>query len=321
MLEDLLRNGVEPVADVVINHRDGSTGWADFYNPEWGPWAICETDEAFQNPASGIAGTPIAERGRCEERPVEYTRHRGTTYQYESFRDLADTDRRVRQDVVRYVRQLKSAGYRGWRYDMVHGFHARWIALYNRLTTPTFSVGEYDWTAHNEQRGWIWNTATDATAAGERDPGEATFLAFLSFFLCPWASSEPHRSLRGRMRVPLTSRTISNQLLLASSTVALNVPFLVARPPPSPFLRIFRIGLQVLPLLDTHEVPDVVGELFGLGLKLRPHDGLSLPDLNAADCPGNACRTSSEPSRNIGTTGSPRPMLLSSLIRVSRIGA
>jgi alpha-amylase len=49
---------------------------------------------------------------------------------------------------------------------MVHGFHARWIALYNRLTHPTFSVGEYDWGAHNEQRGWIWNTATDADAQG-----------------------------------------------------------------------------------------------------------------------------------------------------------
>lgn len=166
MLETLLRQGVEPVADIVINHRDGVSGWADFKNPDWGPWAICETDEAFQNPASGITGTPPAERGRCEERPAEYTRHGGTTYQYESFRDIAHTDRRVRQDIVRYLRQLRSAGYRGWRFDMVHGYHARWISLYNRLTTPTFSVGEYDWGAHNEQRGWIWYTATNATATG-----------------------------------------------------------------------------------------------------------------------------------------------------------
>jgi alpha-amylase len=50
---------------------------------------------------------------------------------------------------------LKSLGYRGWRYDMVHGYHAQWIALYNRLTIPTFAVGEYDWDNHVEQRGWI----------------------------------------------------------------------------------------------------------------------------------------------------------------------
>lgn len=166
MLEELLRSGVEPIADVVINHRDGSTGWADFKNPDWGTWAICETDEAFAKAESGVAGTPAEQRGRCEERAPEYTRHAGTTYQYASFRDIAHPDRRVRQDVVRYLRQLQSAGYRGWRFDMVHGYHARWIALYNRLTRPTFSVGEYDWGAHNEQRGWIWHTATDSSAPG-----------------------------------------------------------------------------------------------------------------------------------------------------------
>jgi len=166
MIEELLRNGVEPVADIVVNHRDGSSGWADFKNPAWGAWAICGTDEAFSNPSSGIAHTPDSQRGKCEEKPAEYTRHGGTTLQYESFRDIAHTDRRVRQDVVRYLRSLQSLGYRGWRYDMVHGFHAKWIALYNRLTKPTFSVGEYDWGAHNDQRGWIWHTATDSNAAG-----------------------------------------------------------------------------------------------------------------------------------------------------------
>jgi alpha-amylase len=183
MLEELLRHGVEPVADIVINHRDGLHGWADFRNPDWGVWAVCETDEAFDDPASGIAGTPAAERGRCEERPAEYTRHGGTTYQYQSFRDIAHTDHRVRRDVVRYLRQLRSAGYRGWRYDMVHGYHARWIALYNRLTTPTFSVGEYDWGAHNEQRGWIWHTATDAAATGtDRLRSSSSVFDFTSVF-------------------------------------------------------------------------------------------------------------------------------------------
>src|SRR5271165_4001003 len=34
MLAALLGNGVEPIADIVINHRNGSTGWADFKNPD-----------------------------------------------------------------------------------------------------------------------------------------------------------------------------------------------------------------------------------------------------------------------------------------------
>ncbi len=164
MLEALLQNGVEPVADLVLNHRDGTHGWADFRNPDWGPWSICGTDEAYNRPESGISDTPFSERGQCEEKPTQYTSHGGSTYQYDSFRDLAHTDARVRRDLLRHLLQLRSLGYRGWRYDMVHGFHAQWIALYNRLSQPTFSVGEYDWGAHNEQRGWIWHTATQPNA-------------------------------------------------------------------------------------------------------------------------------------------------------------
>ena len=162
MLEALLANGVEPIADIVINHRNGRAGWADFRNPDWGTWAITRGDEAFTNPGSEVFGTPVNQRGAPEERPSPYASHGGTTYAYDSFRDIDHTDIRVRRDIVRYLLQLKSLGYRGWRYDMVHGYHARWIAVYNRATQPTFSVGEYNWAAHNDQRGWIWNTATIA---------------------------------------------------------------------------------------------------------------------------------------------------------------
>lgn len=158
----LLQNGVEPVADVVINHRDGETSWADFKNPDWGTWAICRTDEAFTNVASGITNTPADQRGDCEE-TADY-RPEGT-YNYDSFRDIAHTDPRVRKDIERYLLQLQSLGYRGWRYDMVHGYQAKWIAVYNRLTKPTFSVGEYDWDKHSQQRGWMWETATNGTAS------------------------------------------------------------------------------------------------------------------------------------------------------------
>jgi alpha-amylase len=160
MLEALLEHGVEPVADIVINHRDGSTGWTDFTNPDWGLWAITRNDEAFSNTDSGVMGTPVEQRGAPEEPPLPYATHGGTTYQYESFRDIDHTNPQVRRDIIRYLLQLKSAGYRGWRYDMVHGFHARWVALYNERSTPTFSVGEYDWDKQGEQRGWVWHTAT-----------------------------------------------------------------------------------------------------------------------------------------------------------------
>ncbi len=162
-LAALLQNGVEPIADIVINHRDGTTGWADFTNPSWGTWSICADDEAFSNPASGIAATPQDQRGKCEE-TVSY-RSSGT-YGYPSFRDIAHPDVRVRRDIVRYLLALQSLGYRGWRYDMVHGYGGQWIAFYNGITRPTFSVGEYDWDKQAEQRGWVWATATDTTPVG-----------------------------------------------------------------------------------------------------------------------------------------------------------
>ena len=159
MVEELLKNGIEPIADIVINHRDGNKDWADFKNPDWGLWAICRTDEVFLNPDSGLTGTPVDQRGAEEERP-EYVSHKGTTYQYGSFRDIDHTNPQVRRDLLKYLLQLKSLGYRGWRYDMVHGYHARWVALYNKRSQPTFSVGEYDWDKHADQRGWIWHSAT-----------------------------------------------------------------------------------------------------------------------------------------------------------------
>jgi alpha-amylase len=162
MLEALLKNGVEPVADIVINHRDGTNGWADFKNPQWGTWAICRDDEVFKkNSGSGFENTPDDQKGAAEENP----RYRNYgDYAYPSFRDIDHTNAQVRRDIIKYLFQLQSMGYRGWRYDMVHGYNAKWMAVYNKATHPTFSVGEYDWGAHNEQRGWIWDTSTNPSA-------------------------------------------------------------------------------------------------------------------------------------------------------------
>ena len=158
MLEQLLRDGIEPVADIVINHRRGSTRCADFRNPNWGTETITADDEVFNKP--GCETFKANQRGAPEEPVGEYAPARGRAYNYPAFPDIDHTNAGVRSDVIRYLLQLKSMGYRGWRFDMVHGFHARWIGAYNRASKPTFCVGEYDWGAHAEQRGWIWHSAT-----------------------------------------------------------------------------------------------------------------------------------------------------------------
>ena len=178
MLEALLANGVEPIADIVINHRDGLTSWADFKNPDWGTWAITRDDDAFTNSNSPLFNKSV-EGGAPEEQPLPYAPHGGTTYAYGSFRDIDHTSERVRRDLIRYLLQLKSFGYRG-RYDVVHGFHARWLAVYNRATQPTFSVGEYDWDKQAEQRGWVWHSAT---TPGRLDTASSVFDFFTQFGL------------------------------------------------------------------------------------------------------------------------------------------
>ena len=157
MLETLLQQGIEPIADIVINHRDGSISWdyikehpgcdlrAYFKNPDWGLWAITKYDSVFSKDDSPLKNTPMDQRGAAEEIPSEYARHGGTTYEYDSFSDIDHTNPQVRKDILRYLFQLKSAGYRGWRYDVVHGYHAKRLALYNLRSNPTFSVGEYEW--------------------------------------------------------------------------------------------------------------------------------------------------------------------------------
>jgi alpha-amylase len=174
-LEALLASGVEPIADVVINHRAGRNRWADFANPAWGTRAIVRDDEAFSNPASEVFGTPIDQRGAPEEN-LPY-RPEGD-YEYDSFRDIDHTNRDVRRDLIRYMLSLKSLGYCGWRFDMVHGYGAEWIAQYNRATGATFSVGKYDWDKQSEQRGWVWYTAT---RAGDLTTSSAVF-DFSTFF-------------------------------------------------------------------------------------------------------------------------------------------
>src|SRR5882757_6243542 len=67
LLQALLEQGIEPVADLVLNHRDSSTGWAGFRNPAWGTWSITRDDEAFTNPASEVFNTPVEQRGAPEE--------------------------------------------------------------------------------------------------------------------------------------------------------------------------------------------------------------------------------------------------------------
>ncbi len=149
LLSRLNQVGIEPIADIVINHRNGSTNWADFKNPEWdGTRSITSNDEVWSQP--GYGHLP---RGGND-----------TGENYEAARDLDHTNGIVRQGIKDWLQYLKDAGYKGWRYDLVKGFAPSYIAEYNGASNPTFSVGEfYDFDKQKVQN-WVDGTSKKSTA-------------------------------------------------------------------------------------------------------------------------------------------------------------
>lgn len=125
LINSLNANGIEAIADIVINHRVGTTNWADFTHPTWGCWAVTANDE--WGTAGG--GNPC---GNWD-----------TGDNYHAARDIDHTNTTVQNDLIAWMNWLKNTiGFAGWRYDYVRGFNGYYVGLYNDATSPYFSVGE-----------------------------------------------------------------------------------------------------------------------------------------------------------------------------------
>ncbi|WP_421877004.1 glucan 1,4-alpha-maltotetraohydrolase domain-containing protein [Marinoscillum sp.] len=139
--------GIEAIADIVINHRVGSTNWVDFTNPTWGTNAITADDEVWSQPAYSSIGL----RGNND-----------TGTPYAAARDVDHTQTFVQNDIKAFLDNLKAIGYDGWRYDFVHGFDPYYFTVYNGHTNPTFSVGE-NWNQDKQVvQDWIDDTGSTA---------------------------------------------------------------------------------------------------------------------------------------------------------------
>ncbi|MCM2267779.1 MAG: alpha-amylase family glycosyl hydrolase [Elusimicrobiales bacterium] len=112
--------GLRVIADVVVNHRVGTGGWADFTLPAWGDDAVCSDDEWGRG-----KGAPDTGKGFHAARDIDHTK----TY--------------VRESVKAWLNGLRvSPGYDGWRYDYARGLAPRYLLEYNRATAPSFAVAE-----------------------------------------------------------------------------------------------------------------------------------------------------------------------------------
>ncbi|MFT6855061.1 MAG: alpha-amylase [Cyclobacteriaceae bacterium] len=147
LLNALDNAGIDAIADIVVNHRVGSSNWVDFTNPTWGTNAITADDEVWSNPDYYSIGL----RGNND-----------TGTPYAAARDVDHTQNFVQDDIKAFLTNLKSFGYDGWRYDFVHGFDEYYISLYNNHTSPTYSVGE-NWTSDKQViQDWIDQSGSGA---------------------------------------------------------------------------------------------------------------------------------------------------------------
>ncbi len=147
MLNALNAKGVEPIADIVINHRVGNTNFLDFENPRWGTDAITSNDEVWNEPEY----SNTFPRGEND-----------TGNPYDAARDIDHTKPYVQNSIIEFLNNLKAIGYKGWRYDLVHGFDTSYFTLYNNATNPTFSVGENFDSNKQVIQDWIDNTGSAA---------------------------------------------------------------------------------------------------------------------------------------------------------------
>lgn len=153
MIRTFKNKGTGFIADVVVNHRNGVTNWYDFpietdhkgNTWELGLWAICGNDEMAY--ADGQP-TPTGAYDEGEN--------------FDGCRDLDHTNTYVQDAIKAYLDYLiNELGYTGFRYDMVKGFAAYYVGLYNAAVNPKYSVGEYFDSNYDLVTSWINGTSRD----------------------------------------------------------------------------------------------------------------------------------------------------------------
>ena len=173
MIQTFKDKGTGFIEDVVINHKNGLTNWADFPNetvtgPTTGKtytltwctdmsdlWGICANDELFTQDGG-------------KHGDVQYTcnssAHNDEADNFDGCRDLDHTNAQVQENIKTYLDfLLDELGYVGFRYDMVKGYKGYYAGLYNKHAQPEFSVGEY-WDSSFDNVVWDWINETGRPA-------------------------------------------------------------------------------------------------------------------------------------------------------------
>lgn len=117
----LKEQGIQSVADIVVNHRVGTKGWADFTNPTWSTHTVVNGDECNCGLGNGDTGT-----GFSAGRDLDHT-------------NVGETQNGIKH-WLNYT--VKPVGFTGLRFDYVRGFGAGYAGQYSNAFAPDFCVGE-----------------------------------------------------------------------------------------------------------------------------------------------------------------------------------
>lgn len=136
LLNKMKQYKVRPMADIVINHRVGTTqGRGGRYNRYDGiplPW-----DEHAVTCCTGGLG------------------NRSTGDNFDGFPNIDHTQNFVRRDIVNWLRWLRfEVGFQDFRFDFAKGYSSKYVKEYIEGAKPIFSVGEY-WDTCNYRGSYL----------------------------------------------------------------------------------------------------------------------------------------------------------------------
>ncbi len=157
MIKTFKDKGLGTIADVVINHHN-SNGWFGFPAETYkGTTYQLQSTDICKNDDGGAALT------QANKDNVSLSANNDTGDDWSGCRDLDHKSANVNRIIKAYESfLLDDIGYAGFRYDMVKGYGASYIADYNTTSKPQFSVGEY-WDSSSKIRSWIDGTKKDGT--------------------------------------------------------------------------------------------------------------------------------------------------------------
>ena len=121
MLAEFSAKNIHGMADIVANHRNGTTAWSDFTNPTWGCDVIVDNDEV-----KGVAG---------QVQPCSNQLDEGEGFA--GVRDMNHKSTTVQNGYKTYLTNLKGLGFDSWRWDFTKGYPAKYVGEYN---ATSFSV-------------------------------------------------------------------------------------------------------------------------------------------------------------------------------------